>query len=165
MDPPILVVTMPTEAQVHMWAREQLKDSRLLHLPRELACLLVMYAADAAVANYKASDDEIDRAIIWSIIEPKLEHNIKCSYCHVMCTRLFFHIRENCTSCDTPRCLRCMRVCACCKEELCINCVLEDENDRCTRCKEFICDNCAVMTYTAQNHMNGIICRNCNGNN
>jgi hypothetical protein len=152
------------EAVVRKWACKQLKDSRLLQLPRELACLVTMYAADAAVANYKASDDEIDRAIVWSIIEPKIEHNTKCSYCPMMCTCLSFYVREYCPICDMPRCLRCLRVCACCKEELCIDCVREDENDRCTRCKEFVCDECADMTYH-NTHMTEIVCRNCRDTN
>ena len=44
------------EAVVRKWACKQLKDSRLLQLPRELACLVTMYAADAAVDNYKNSE-------------------------------------------------------------------------------------------------------------
>jgi hypothetical protein len=46
-------VPLPTDAQLRAWAREQLSDSRFMHLPADLLRVLIVHTSIASVDAYR----------------------------------------------------------------------------------------------------------------
>lgn len=156
-------VTMPTEAQVRLWAREQMKDSRFMYLPADLARLLICYVRDAAIAEHCAQPTEVAKSLIWEEEKPEIR-NCKCgaviavsgydNYGGLLCSRYKCetyecnHCMVHCGSCSWAECTEhaatttVVHTCESCKGKNCHNCYVEQEDCICSRCGRRLCDRC-----------------------
>ena len=175
MDPSNAEVTMPTEAQVRLWAIDQMRDSRFMYLPADLARLLICYVRDAAVAEHCARPVEVAKSLIWNDHNPEIQ-NCKCGAIITICDGLTYGgnpcVRYKCNTYECNKCmLQCnicdwaectehiatttmeMHTCEGCKGKNCHNCYVDQEDCICSRCGRRLCSGCVDYIPTEGNAM------------
>jgi hypothetical protein len=160
---------------VRKWADNQMKDSRFMYLPADLARLLICYVRDAAVAEHCTKPIEVAKTLIWEEEKPEIR-NCKCGAVIVVsgydnyggnsCSRYKCETYEcnkcmkHCDSCSWAECTEHiatttmeMHICEVCKSKNCHNCYVEQEDCICSRCGRRLCSECVEYIPTEGNAM------------
>jgi hypothetical protein len=135
--------TMPTDAQLRLWAKENIKDSRFMHLPADMLRVLIHYVGDMTMTAYMESEEYCQMEQLWKNIGAV---HIKCT----LCGKFAFNsdvLRYDktphpcqCETCDIAVCSRCIKICDVCSDNICLRCT--GMSFKCNVCDVIKCNYC-----------------------